>query len=263
MRRPDEACLFFAEDPWGQYKLEDDVRGWAQAIPELLERASVHHKFLVVSRTAILKEALSESERELVERAESVVTEEHYTEEMIMKIFLAEIQRARPDQRDALFYHRGEILRRLKVPLEQKNLVSFALKMKEKGRIGDIDALIKKAQVLYAGRALTKDLSARPQEEICGVVIIWVLLMSRGKLDAKTLSDHRRLLEQATPPLPTNPDKVFDWLRSGNWLEPIPKTNDFKAHPTVLDALEETLNADRVGTERTGSDQLRVASGLD
>lgn len=251
LRRPGEACLFFAEDPWGQYKLEDDPSDWARAIPDLLAEANIHKKFLIVSRSEILKEGVSDAGRKLLARAELAVAAEHYTPEMMAKILRAEIQRARPDQRDILLYHRDEILRKLKVPLELKNVVSFALQETKKGKIGDIEALIKQAHVLYAERALTDDLCRRPLEEICGVVIVWCLLMSHGKLDPAVASDYRRLLEHSTPPWLTDPDKVIDWLRAGNWLEPVPKTNDLKAHPTVLDALEETLNKKSLPTERT------------
>ena len=251
LRRPGEACLFFAEDPWGQYKLEDDPSDWARAIPDLLAEASIHKKFLIVSRSEILKKGVSETGRKLLARAELVVAAEHYTPEMMAKILRAEIQRARSDQRDILLYHRDEILNKLKVPLELKNVVSFALQETKKGKIGDIDALIKQAHVRYAERALTDDLCQRPLEEICGVVIVWCLLMSHGQLAPAVASDYRRLLEHSTPPWFTDPDKVIDWLRAGNWLESIPKTNDLKAHPTVLGALEETLNKKSLPTERT------------
>jgi hypothetical protein len=236
--------VFYLEDPWGSYRVEEYALKWINELPKLLQRASETKKFLITSRSGIAKSAFGTTVPMVVSSAEAVLTEKDYDDTARSRILDNEITGAPPDQRDFVDHHRSHILNKLRNPYA---LSMFAKRLRVSTHLPDIDEIIQESQTEFIGNTLAKEVKAGGRRAVISGGILWLLFMM-GKV---SLTNAAALREYAIAggidPADVDPRGLLQTLLAAGWFESIEEK--VRAHPTQIQGLESLLQESATQTE--------------
>lgn len=241
-----DVCLFFLEDPWGRHRIESEAARWADELPKLIAQAGPTKKFLIVSRVAILKQALKEEEN-ILTSAEVFLLEDHYTPAMRRAILEIGLREATARQRDFATRWMREIIHDLPVPWSLAVFSGSLCNLSDPER-ADIDQLIRDSKIAAIGRNVAQLLEKAGSETAAGGVILWALFMADGVVSESAVTEARRAVESRIAAV--DPNGALERLASARWAQRDAGSGFYRVHPTVLEGLELLTKESRALADR-------------
>lgn len=236
--------LIYLEDPWGSYDLEKGAKSWTDQLPRLLSMARPDFRFVVTSRTDILREAQGFDAL----RPWSIdLDSEAYRNGELDKIYDKRMDLLRTDMQSKALEFRKEVLDELETPLE---LDLFFRKLQDGPEPGELDHVFLGRIKKLAHRSAVQDVVVKYLDGIDDrslAAIVWALLKARGNFDRDQLVEIQRQL-RASGKTPKGLDRVIDRLVATGHLRQPARTVSF-AHPSVQEGFEAFIRRDWLSAE--------------
>ena len=242
--------LFYLEDPWGRYKLEQDAQKWIDELPRLIRDARLNpdKRFLITSRTGLLAESidLSPSVREperlqrVIGASVATIQESDFDAALRREILWRWMRRATRWQRDWVEDRRNTIVSQLSSP---QAIAWFAHNVKAISSVSDLklEQLLAESQVAAIGDVVTRQL--RSTGETAAGVILWAFLAVGEPLIESTAEEIAIWLAEDAH-LSLDIPRLIAHMRANGWLSP--RDSALVAHSTVIEGLERLLDQERV-----------------
>jgi DNA polymerase III delta prime subunit len=240
--------VFYLDDPWGQSKLEFDANRWSIELPNLLRRASPDKKFVITSRTDILRLAFVKTDESPWKSITCTISKGSYDSSSRWDILTRKLKDGGHWRNDFVCQYRSKLLRELENPLALDRFAKALLAVPSADKAG-VNELVEQAQIESITRIVAEQVKGWPCHGVACGTILWVLLRLGGKASPARLKSLRRALEKISPPLELDLEGFVDHLKPVSINEDYDRT--LSAHGKVIDALEQVVKHFHVEAERS------------
>lgn len=238
--------LFLLSDPWGATRVDEKAPvNWTDELPKLLEFANPDKRFVITSRSDVLRTAIGDAlivEDKQPKRKYGLSSiamrlfPEDYNSDLRRKILRNKAGRLSAWQQDFVSRHETAITRKLRLPFSIERFVSYL------GQVADpanaiLEDLLNSADSDTIVNTVRQQVEAWGAGQVECATVVWALLNSWNPLELElsdrltvTLSDTGLVLELQS--------FLKHLLACGNI-----KLNgtSLEAHPKVIEALEQVL----------------------
>ncbi|HUD90010.1 hypothetical protein [Sphingobium sp.] len=229
--------LFYIDDPWGQYSLRSGHQDWTEQLPRMLAKASPTHRFVITSRSDMLRGAHVGAALD----AWSVELDaEQYRGGQLRAIYDNRMDQLPPALQSKAYAFRSGVLGRLETPLEIDLYFSHLLAGPEPE---EPDYQFSARLLALAQRDAVEGVVVKALEasDTTGTAaIVWALLAARGQFDRGQLAPLMRAIRPIDRDLADGLDKLIDRLVAARHLRQPVRTIAF-AHPSVREGFEAFL----------------------
>lgn len=228
---------FEIEDPWGRYRLSPHALPWNDALPQFLHTASADRKYVVTSRSDILREAMP---RDVHDRWFVSLEEENYGDLERAKLFNNRLgAMSRPIQ-NAAFSFRNLAIERLHTPLEMERFFANLLGGRRDGETEPdyVTRCIHEAHHTSIEQALVNGIRHRQAWSLAAIV--WGLFKAQPKLQFEVMPLIQSGLSERDPAFDDQLQPFLHFLIAGRNLRQAESVISFQ-HPRVEMGLEEAL----------------------
>lgn len=240
--------VFYLDDPWGQSKLQFDANRWNIELPNLLRRASPDKKFVITSRTDILRLAFVKTDESPWKSITCTISKESYDNSSRWDILTRKLENGGQWRNDFVCQYRSKLLRDLASPLALDRFAKALLAVASTDK-ADANELVKQAQIESITRIVAEQVKGWPCHGVACGTILWVLLRLGGKASPERLKALRRALEKISPPLELDLEGFVNHLKPVSINENDDRT--LSAHGKVIEALEQLVKHYHVEAERS------------
>jgi hypothetical protein len=252
--------LFHLRDPWGSNRLTPGAERWRDELPKLLESASPRHKFLVTSRSDILRSAGTRLEQQLAPYVVRIDLED-YDADRLARIYDEISSDLSGFSLAQARGHREQALKTLTRPYEiQRFLVALSGEDPERPR--RIDEVLAESQIDAISGVIADQIAGRGGDGIVGATIIWAMLSARGAVAADVFPKLLRRMRSLDPMLRPDLDGLTDFLVAGRNLRHDSDTLSFY-HPRVEDGLRMAMLGHRSEAEHVLSRLIDALAAWD
>lgn len=199
-----EPVLYLIDDPWGHYRFEPDARPWNDELGRLLETASGNRRFIVTSRTDVLRES---GARALPQKWYARLEAENYGRPQRVRLFETRLSRLSPHLQLLAEQWRNDVLTDLLSPLEIQKFFDL-LGDGNRGNTPDhvfLHDSVRAARETSIEDTVVEQVKAR--EATSAAAVLWGLLKARPKQSREQvlrieagLARRERELEDALDP---------------------------------------------------------------
>lgn len=245
--------LFYLEDPWGRYRRTDEGDVWTDELPRLIRKADGNSdkRFLVTSRTGILADSISVNPAIDVKKISRQLgayvvklDEADFDARHRLEILRRRMLGADRWQRDWIDDVAAYVVTQLTVP---QALATFAQGLRSLAReTGPVlKELIRESQVDAIAGVVARQ--ARELGAIEATVVLWTFLGTTEPLTpwlAREVSTWLQLDRDIRVDVP----RLVAHLEANGWITV--RDDHFAAHPTVVEGLEQVVDAWPVTTDR-------------
>lgn len=229
--------LFYIDDPWGQYSLRSGHQDWTEQLPRMLARASPTHRFVITSRSDMLRGAHVGN---VLDAWSVELDAEQYRGGQLRAIYDNRMDQLPPALQAKAYAFRSGVLGTLETPLEIDLYFSHLLGGPEPG---EQDYQFSARLLALAQRDAVEGVVVKALEasDTSGTAaIVWALLAARGQFDRMQLAPLMRALRPLDRDLADGLDKLIDRLIAARHLRQPIRTIAF-AHPSVREGFETFL----------------------
>ena len=255
------ATLFHLRDPWGGNRLTPEAERWSGELPKLLRSAGPERKFIITSRSDILRSAGLELTRILEPYTVSIEIED-YGRERLEEIYdgIASdlIGHAQSLARD----YRESALEALHRPYEIDRFL-VALSREDPRSPRRAEDIVSDSQIDAISGVIATQIEPMGDDGVASAAIIWALLVAREAVlrdvFAKLLRQIRRIDGSVRPDV----DGLIDFMIAGRNLRPDGPSVALY-HPKVEEGLRMAFTRRNIEAERVLSlvmDGLAVIDG--
>ncbi len=240
--------VFFLEDPWGQARLDDDASRWTIELPKLLLRATADKRFVITSRTDILRRALGEGALKPWRKIACPISDDSYDVSTRWEIVKVKLRGGGSWMEDFAREHRDRILTELRSPYA---LARFARGLLDCPSLDDakIGSLIAEAQVETIRSVVAEQVRGWASDGVPCAAITWALLRRGRRIVPARLKALQRALEEAPRPLEIDLEGFVEHFRPMNLHQA--DDGSLTAHGKVVEGLEDVVVLYRREAERT------------
>lgn len=226
--------VFHLRDPWGGNRLTPDADRWSGELPKLLQQAGPGRKFIVTSRSDVLRSAGSQVLKDLDPYIERIEVED-YGPEKIAEIYDGIASDLRGHARTLATTFRDDAIASLGRPYEvSRFLVSLGREDPEEPR--PIAELVADSQIEAISHVVADQVSSFGTDGIQGAAIIWSMLIARSAVPDDVFTGLARRLRTIDPSFRPDVQGLLDFLQAGRNLKRDGAALSF-AHPRVEDGL--------------------------
>lgn len=240
--------IIYLDDPWGQSKIESDADRWSIELPRLLRRASTDKKFVVTSRTDILRLAFVELTESPWDELACSISKDSYDDNSRWAILMRKLKDGGSWRKDFVYQYRSNLLRSLESPLALDRFAKALLDVSSADK-ADFYKLVEQAQIESIRRIVAEQVKGWPCHGVACATILWSLLRRGGKASPERLKMLRISLEKSPTTMEINLEGFVDHFKPISLHSEDDGT--FTAHGKVVDALEQVVKHYRVEAERT------------
>tara|TARA_R110002124_G_scaffold138320_2_gene301750 strand:- start:12648 stop:16916 length:4269 start_codon:yes stop_codon:yes gene_type:complete len=235
-----DPVVFHLRDPWGGNRLTPDADRWSGELPKLLQQAGPGRKFIVTSRSDVLRSAGSQVLNDLDPYIERIEVED-YGPEKIAEIYDGIASDLRGHARTLATTFRDDAIASLGRPYEvSRFLVSLGREDPEEPR--PIAELVAESQIEAISHVVADQVSSFGTDGIQGAAIIWSMLIARSAVPDDVFTRLARRLRTIDPSFRPDVQGLLDFLQAGRNLKRDGAALSF-AHPRVEDGLLLALRA--------------------
>lgn len=235
-----DPVAFHLRDPWGGNRLTPDADRWSGELPKLLQQAGPGRKFIVTSRSDVLRSAGPQVLTDLDPYIERIEVEDYGTER-IAEIYDGIASDLRGHARTLATTHREDAIASLGRPYEvSRFLVSLGREAPEEPR--PVAQLIADSQIEAISHVVADQVSSFGTDGIQGAAIIWSMLIARSAVPDAVFTQLARRLRSLDSSFRPDVQGLLDFLQAGRNLKRDGAALSF-AHPRVEDGLLMALRA--------------------
>ncbi|NSZ75041.1 hypothetical protein G6L74_14920 [Agrobacterium tumefaciens] len=238
--------VFYVEDPWGQVALRAGADAWTSQLPKLLAAARPGHRYIVTSRSDMLREAHATSK---LTRWSIELSSEAYMSGELGSIYDKRIDLLAPSLQALALSFRDEALDLLTTPME---IDLFFTNLADGPLDNEVPRAFFRRLSEMAHREAVEEVVAEylRQYDTCGTsAAIWALLAAKGQFDRNQLTALQRELRGVNPDIGSTVEKLVDRLEATRHLRQPGRLVSF-AHPGVRAGFEAFLKEDWDQSER-------------
>lgn len=230
--------VFEIEDPWGRFRLEPDSIPWNDAINELLRTAGPNRKFVITSRSDVLRESGPKS---LKGKWFVTLEEDNYGTKERGRLFENRLPNLPMELQRIVLRCRQEAINRLTTPLEVQryfDVLADGPDDRETSR-QYIERSLKEAQEGSIESSILNNVRKREEWRLAAVV--WGLFKARSRLSFNVLPGIQSDLTKRDAAFEDELQPYFDFLVAGHHLRQTESVLTYQ-HPRVELGLESALN---------------------
>ncbi len=252
--------LFHLRDPWGGNRLTPDADRWGGELPKLLNSAGPEKKFVITSRSDVLKSAGVNLVKQLEHYTVSIEVED-YGPERLGSIYDGIASELTGHARSLARAYRDTALSSLDRPYEiDRFLVMLSQEDGNKPR-GARD-IVTSSQISAISDVIASQITQWGDDRVAGAAIIWGLLVARGSVGSDVFPKVLRKIRSADSSVRPNVDGLIDFLVAGRNLRQDGAALSFH-HPRVEDGLRMALMTNRGEAEHVLSLVVDALASLD
>ena len=224
--------LFFLNDPWGASEVESGAARWNQELRRLLAQASPDKRFVITSRSDVVRSAAGASVSTYDQFVVAIV--DSYDGPRRLKILEAKIRLLPDSKRDFAQRNGPYIIGRLESPLA---ISVFARLLKGQLPAIDndtLDKLIHDSQLEAISYTVEQQVKGWPHKAFACSAIMWALLRGNRTVKKDSIAAIRQQLALSGETFEI--DRFVLHLESGAGFEQ--RKDVIEAHPKVIEGLE-------------------------
>ncbi|MCZ4432979.1 hypothetical protein O3S81_25030 [Agrobacterium sp. SOY23] len=232
--------LFYIEDPWGQVTLRAGADAWTSQLPKLLAAARPEHRYIVTSRSDMLREAHATSK---LTRWSIELGSEDYLSGELGLIYDKRLELLAPSLQTLALSFRKDALDVLTTPME---IDLFFTNLADGPEEKEVPRAFFQRLREMAHREAVEDVVSDylRQYDTCGTSApIWALLTAKGQFDRNQLTAFQRELRGINADIGSGLEKLVDRLEATRHLRQPGRIVSF-AHPGVRAGFEAFLAED-------------------
>ena len=252
--------LFHLRDPWGGNRLTPGADRWGGELPKLLNSAGPEKKFVITSRSDVLKSAGLTPMKELEHYTVSIEVED-YGPERLRAIYDGIASDLTGHARSLAQAYRESALRSLSRPYEIDRFL-VALSQEDGDKPRKVRDIVADSQISAISDVIADQMRQWSDDAVQGAAIIWGLLVARGAVGRGVFPRLLRRIRSADSSVRPNVDELIDFLVAGRNLRQDGAALSFY-HPRVEDGLRLALMTDPGETEHILSLVMDALAALD
>jgi len=251
--------VFLIDDPWGHYRFEPNARPWNDELGRLLETATPNRRFIITSRTDVLRESQA---RPLAQKWYAQLEAENYGLPQRVRLFENRLPSLAPALQLLAESGRRDILTELLSPLEMQKFFDL---LGEGNRTEAPDHVflsncIRDAHESSIENTVIQQVEAR--EATSAAAILWGLLKARPKQSRDVIQHIEAGLARRDPALEDTLDPFINLFVAARHLRQDDKWISYY-HPRIEKALESAIKLKPQRTRRLLELLVNVLVGLD
>ncbi|MXQ11182.1 hypothetical protein [Microvirga makkahensis] len=255
-----DPILFHLRDPWGGNRLTPGADRWSGELPKLLDSAGPGRKFLITSRSDVLRSAGPELVKDLQPYLVTIEIED-YGPERLAKIYDGIAGDLSGHAQTLARRYRDRALKALTRPYEVNRFL-VALSREDARSPRKVDEIIADSQIGAISRVIAEQITPWGDDGATSAAIIWALLSARGAVAREVFPKLVRRLRSVDPSLRPDVEGLLDFLVAGRNIRQDGAALAFY-HPRVEDGLRMTFMRRARDAESVLSTVVDVLAGWD
>jgi len=247
------SVLFHVRDPWGSNEIGALASSWSEALPKLLEHRGPARKFLITTRSDVLRE-LGAATNDLLKRHIVGLSSEDYGAGRLDEIYERRCAHLSEAMRRFAVYHKGQVLKKLRRPFEVDRFF-VALSEESPVSIRSVESIIAQSQFEAIAGVVSNQITGRRGALECAA-FVWGLLVRRT-VGVTTLTKLRRDLRRLESPLVLEVDNFIDWMVAASNITRVDNNIEF-FHSQVEAGVRMALHQNAAKTEHVLSSLAEV-----
>jgi len=264
--------LFHLRDPWGGNRLTPGADRWSGELPKLLNNAAPEKKFLITSRSDVLRSAGRKLTNDLAQYTVAIEVED-YGPGRLQKIYDGIASDLTGHAQSLAQAYREMALKSLSRPYEiDRFLVALSREDSDKPR--QVHEIVADSQIDAISQVIAKQIEPWGEDGVASAAIIWAMLTAREAVARDVFPKLLRQMRSVDSSVRPDVDGLLDFLVAGRNLRQDAAALSFY-HPRVEDGLrmafmerpreaEDALSVvvDALAALDSGKDDWGIETGL-
>ncbi|MCY4487342.1 MAG: hypothetical protein OXF11_09535 [Deltaproteobacteria bacterium] len=252
--------LFHLRDPWGSNRLIPGADCWGTGLPGLLSKAGPEKRFIVTTRSDVLRSAGPGLVEELAPYTVAIELQD-YGPERLARIYDGFAGDLSGYARQVARSHRKTALDELSRPYEIDRFIA-AVKLEDREKPRRAAEIVADSQINAISRVIARQLQPWGKDGAASAVIVWAVISARGAVPWRVVDDLVRAIRRIDGSVRPDVSGLVEFLEEGRNLRR-EGTVLYLHHPRVEEGLRLASMAHRSEAEHVLSLVLRALVAFD